>query len=213
VTELVHRYGYVAVFTVVGLESLGIPVPGETMLISAALYAGLTHRLSIVLVVVAASAGAIIGDNIGYLIGHWGGYRLLVRFGRYVRLDQPKVKVARLLFHRYGPFVVFVGRFISILRAYAAFLAGANRMEWRLFLIFNAAGGVVWALAYGTAAYFLGHALDALSRWLAIGLGVAGAIAVVVGLILIRHYEGRLEAAAEREYPGPLEGYPGGPAL
>jgi membrane protein DedA with SNARE-associated domain len=80
-------YGYLAVFAFVGIESLGIPFPGETMLVTAAIYAGATGNLSIALVVAAAAAGAIIGDNVGYGIGYWGGYRLVVRYGKYVRLD------------------------------------------------------------------------------------------------------------------------------
>jgi hypothetical protein len=120
------------------------------------------------------------GDARGELVrlpslGHWGGYRLLVRYGRYVRLDQAKVKVARYLFLRHGGKVVFFGRFVSILRTYAAFLAGTTRMPWRRFLAFNAAGGIVWATLYGTAAYLLGKEVERLRRALAIGFGIAGA--------------------------------------
>src|SRR5438094_9681092 len=141
---------------IVGLESMGVPLPGETTLIAAALYTGATHNLSIVGVVIAASAGAIIGDNLGYLLGHWGGYRLLIRYGRFVRLSEKRIKLARYLFFRYGAEVVFFGRFTAILRTYAAFLAGTTRMPWRRFLIFNAAGGIVWATVYGGGAYLLG---------------------------------------------------------
>jgi membrane protein DedA with SNARE-associated domain len=197
----------------VGLESLGIPLPGETALISAALYAGATHNLGIAGVILAAIAGAFLGDNAGYLIGHWGGYRLLVRYGRYVRLDQAKVKVARYLFLRRGGLVVFFGRFISILRAYAAFLAGASRMPWPGFLIYNAAGGIVWASSYGSAAYLLGKGMDQLSRPLAIIFGVVGVTVTVVAALVIRRNERRLETLAEHALPGPLEGYPGGRPL
>lgn len=208
-----QQFGYLAVLVIVGLESIGIPLPGETTLISAALYAGATHRLQIVLVIVAASVGAIAGDNIGYLIGHWGGYRLLVRFGRYVGLDQRKVKVAHYLFRRHGGKVVFFGRFVSVLRAYAAFLAGTARMPWRRFLIYNASGGIVWATLYGSAAYLAGRVIETLSRPLAIAFGGAGVTAIVVAFLLVRGHERRLEEIAEREFPGPLAGYPGGPPL
>jgi len=211
--QLIHQYGYLAVFVIVGLESLGIPLPGETTLITAALYAGATHNLGIEGVIAAASAGAILGDNIGYRIGHWGGYRLLVRYGRYVRLDQAKVKVARYLFLRFGPAVVFFGRFVSILRAYAAFLAGTSRMPWPRFLFFNATGGIVWATLYGTAAYLLGNQIDRLSGPVAIAFGAAGVLAIVLIVIVVRRKERRLERAAERAFPGPLEGYPGGKPL
>lgn len=212
-TQLVQHYGYFAVFVIVAVESLGIPFPGETTLIIAAGYAGVSHSLEIAGVIIAGCAGAIIGDNLGYLIGHWGGYRLLVRYGRYVRLDQAKVKVARYLFQRRGGAVVFFGRFVSILRAYAAFLAGTSRMSWPRFLAFNAAGGVVWATLYGTGAYLLGNQFDRIHGPLVIGFGILGAVGIIAAVLVIRRQERRLEAVAEQAFPGPLEGYPGGPEL
>ena len=203
-TAAVTQYGYLGVLVVVGLESLGIPLPGETTLIAAAVYAGATHRLNIAGVIVAASAGAIIGDNIGYLIGHWGGYRLLLRFGHYVRLYESRIKIARYLFLRFGGPVVFFGRFVSILRTYAAFLAGTTRMPWRRFVFYNAAGGIVWSTLYGVAAYALGNEVDRMSRPLAIGLGVVGVAAIIVGAFFVRRQEARLAAAAEEAFPGPL---------
>ena len=141
-TQPIQTYGYWAVFLAVGLESLGVPIPGETTLIAAALYAGSTHRLNFVTLGIVAAAAAIVGDNIGYLIGRFGGYRLLRRYGHYVRVDEAKLKVGRYLFDRHGGKVVFFGRFISVLRTYAAFLAGVNMMVWRRFLLYNAAGGI-----------------------------------------------------------------------
>ena len=212
-TSFISQYGYLAVFLIVGLESLGIPLPGETTLITAALYAGATHQLSIVGVILAAIAGAILGDNFGYLIGHWGGYRLLVRYGTYIRLYQARVKVARYLFLRFGGRVVFFGRFVSILRAYAAFLAGTTRMPWRRFLLFNAAGAIVWASLWGIAAYVFGKEIDRVSRPAAIVLGIVGVAVIITGAILIRTRERALETAAEAALPGPLAGYPGGRQL
>ena len=207
-TNLIARYGYLAVGFVIGLESLGIPLPGETTLVAAALYAGATHRLSIVGVVLAAIAGAILGDNVGYVLGHQGGYRLLVRFGRYIRLDEANVKVARYLFLRFGGQVVFLGRFVAILRAYAAFLAGTTRMPWRRFVLYNAAGGIVWATLYGTGAYLLGKQVERISGPLGIAFAVAGGAAVIIAGIVIRHEERRLRTAAGEALPGRLEGYP-----
>ena len=201
---LVAHYGYIAVFAIIGLESLGVPLPGETTLVAAALYAGATHRMNVVGVIAAASAGAIVGDNIGYLLGQWGGYRLLLRYGRYIGFDAGRVKIARYLFARFGGPVVFFGRFVSILRAYAAFLAGTNRMPWRKFVVYNAAGGILWATLYGTAAYGLGKGVEAMSRPLTIGFAGAGVIAIVVGAIVIRNQEDRLRAVAEEAFPGPL---------
>jgi membrane protein DedA with SNARE-associated domain len=148
--NLLTSFGYLAVFGLVEIESLGIPLPGETMLITAGIYAGATHNLSIAAVIAAAAAGAIIGDNIGYAVGYRGGLPLLRRFGRYIRVDERRIKLGRYLFSRYGGRVVFFGRFVSILRTYAAFLAGTNHMMWRRFFAFNASGGILWSLGYGS---------------------------------------------------------------
>ena len=211
--EALATYGYLAVFAFVGIESLGIPFPGETMLLTAAIYSGTSGNLSIAFVVAAAATGAIFGDNIGFGIGHWGGYRLLVRYGKYIRLDQARLKVGRYLFYRHGGKVVFFGRFVSVLRTYAAFLAGVNRMPWGRFLVYNASGGIVWATLYGGGAYYLGREIVSLGRPIGIGLAVAAAIVIVAAFIFIRRSESRLEEKAEAEFPGPLEGFPGGPPL
>lgn len=194
-------YGYAVVFLIVAGESLGIPLPGETTLIAAALYAGATGRMTISLVIVVAAAGAIVGDNVGYSIGRTGGYRLLRRYGRYVRLDERRLRVGRWIFLRRGGTVVFFGRFVSILRTYAAFLAGVNRMEWRRFLAFNAAGGIVWATAYGVGTYYFGKALTSLRTPVDVGLGVAAAAAAVALVVYLRRKEHELADRAERELP------------
>src|SRR6058998_1327722 len=170
-SELTHfltAYGYWAVLFFVALESTGIPFPGETMLLVAAIYAGTTHRLSLPLVITAAASGAILGDNLGYWIGHEGGYRLLRRYGHYFRIDERKVKLGQYLFRKHGGKVVFFGRFIAVLRAWAAFLAGTNRMRWPDFLLFNALGGIVWATLIGTGGYYLGDAMHRLKGPVAI---------------------------------------------
>ena len=205
VDDLLGRFGYGAVFGFVAIESLGIPVPGETMLIAAALYAGASHRLSIEVIIAAAAAAAIIGDNIGFRLGHWGGYRLLLRYGRYIRLHEGRVKLARYLFQRHGGKVVFFGRFISVLRTYAAFLAGTARMPWLPFLAFNAAGGIVWATAWGVAAYFAGDRIQRLGTPLDIALALAALVVVVVLVAVLRRREQALTIEAERAFPGPLE--------
>jgi membrane protein DedA with SNARE-associated domain len=205
INDLLSTYGYAAVFLIVGAESVGIPVPGETTLTLAALYAGSTHRLSIVGVIAAAAAGAIIGDNIGYLLGRSGGYPLLRRYGHYVRINEHRVKIGRYLFDRHGGKVVFFGRFISILRTYAAFLAGTMKMAWRRFLVFNAAGGIVWALVFGLGFYYFASVLEALRAPLDIAIGVAAVLAFVGVLVLVRRREKQLGVAAELAYPGPLD--------
>jgi membrane protein DedA with SNARE-associated domain len=201
---LLSNYGYLAVGVFVMVESLGVPFPGETMVITAALYAGLTHKLSVWGIWPSAAAGAIIGDNIGFAIGYWGGYRLLLRYGPKVRLDEAKLKVGRLVFEDHGGKVVFFGRFVSILRTYAAFLAGTNRMGYLRFLLFNAAGGIVWSGIYAVGFYYAGNSLKGVRGPVDIGLGVAAAVFVVVFVIWLRHNEHRLERRAEERYPGPL---------
>jgi membrane protein DedA with SNARE-associated domain len=205
IDDFLGRFGYAAVFAFVGIESLGIPFPGETMLISAALYAGATHNLSIAGVVVAAAAGAIIGDNIGFGIGHWGGYRLLLRYGKYLRLHPARIKLARYLFLRHGAKVVFFGRFISVLRTYAAFLAGSARMPWPRFLTFNALGGIVWATGYGVGAYYAADRITKLSGPVDIVLAGVAVVVIVALFVILRHQEATLSAAAEEALPGPLE--------
>jgi membrane protein DedA with SNARE-associated domain len=203
VSQPLQAYGYWTVFAAVAVESLGVPLPGETTLIGAALYAGSTHRLSIGWVVGVAAAAAIIGDNIGYLLGRAGGYRLLRRYGRYVRLDERKLKVGRYLFDRHGGKVVFFGRFISILRTYAAFLAGTNRMPWRKFLIFNAAGGILWAAVYGLGAFALGTAVHRVTTVVSIVGGLVAVAAVATIIVYLRRHLKTLEQRAEQAYPGP----------
>lgn len=204
VAHLISAYGYATVAGVVGLESVGFPVPGETALIAAAVIAGTTHALNIWLVIAAAAGGAILGGGVGYALGRWFGYRLMVRYGRYVRLTAPRLKLGQYLFQRHGAKVVFLGRFVAVLRALAALLAGASRMAWSRFLIANAAGSAVWATSYGLAAWGLGKGVDRLAEPVGIAIGAAVAVAVLVGLIHLRRHEARLEAEAERALPGPL---------
>ncbi len=201
---LLAAYGYLAVFLFIAIESMGIPFPGETMLITAAIYAGHTNRLNIILVIAAAAAGAIVGDNIGYGIGHWGGYRLVRRYGRFIRLHEGRLKLGQYLFRKHGGKVVFFGRFVSVLRAYAAFLAGTNRMPWRRFLVFNAAGGILWAALFGTGAYLLGQQISRLSQTAAIVLGILALIVVVAFFVFLRRNEERLMAEAEAAIPTPI---------
>jgi membrane protein DedA with SNARE-associated domain len=197
-------YGYLAVFVLVGVESIGVPVPGETALVGAALYAGSTGRLQIWWVIAVAIAGAILGDNIGFAIGRYGGAKLLLRHGHKIHLHEGRLKIGIWLFRRHGGKVVFWGRFVSILRTYAAFLAGTNRMEWGRFLFFNAAGGAVWATLYGVLYYEFGSALQKLSTTIDIVLGVGGTLILGAFLIWSKRKEAELQEKAEREIEGPV---------
>lgn len=184
-TSLVETYGYPLVALFVGIESSGIPFPGETMLVTAAVYAGSGH-LSIFWVIVAGTAGAIVGDNLGYTAGRYGGRQLVTRYGRYIRIKPEQLERAEIFFQRHGNKTVFLGRFVAVLRAWTAFLAGTNRMPWPTFLLYNAAGGILWAIVYGLLGYTLGHNLPLLHRitqFLGIG-GVVVAI-IVVGVALV----------------------------
>ena len=177
-SNLIAAHGYWIVAVVVALESMGIPAPGETALVSAAIFAGTTQRLNIAWVVVAAAIGAIVGDNIGYLIGRRFGHSMLLRYGYLARIDTKRIKLGQYLFARHGGKVVFFGRFIAVLRAVAAVLAGTNGMPWRRFLFFNASGGVVWAAAYGIGAYLFAERFQRVHGTVTyFGLALAGALA------------------------------------
>ena len=207
IAHLVQSYGYYAVFALIALESLGIPLPGESALIAAALYAGTTHHLNIAALAAAAAAAAVIGDNAGYWIGKTGGRRLAERYGHYVRLNSARLKVGRYLFARHGVKVVFFGRLVAVLRTYAAFLAGLSTMRWSRFLLANAAGGVLWSGMYAFGAYALGNAASSIgSMTTMVGLAVAGvltAATIAIGRRSLRRIEQRAEDAFP-DQPAPL---------
>ncbi len=209
-SDLLHflmTYGYWAVFFFVAIESIGIPFPGETMLLVAAIYSGTTHRLSIPLVIAAAASGAILGDNVGFWIGREGGFRLLRRYGRYIRLNERKLKLGLYLFRKHGGKVVFFGRFVAVLRAWAAFLAGTNRMPWPSFLLYNALGGITWATVYGLGGYFLGENIHRLAGPVGTITIVLATLITIASLVLVWRNEQQLEEKAEKALPGPLEAY------
>ena len=152
VEHLVTLAGYPLLFAIVTGESSGVPLPGETALITAAVLAS-RGKLQIELVIALAGTGAIVGDNIGYLIGRKGGRWLLQRPGRFQREREQVLAVGEPFLERHGPKAVFMGRFVLGLRVWASWLAGATRMRWRSFLLWNALGGVCWATAVGLLAY------------------------------------------------------------
>ena len=203
-TTLIVKYGSFAVAGVVCLESMGLPLPGEAILIAAAIYAGKTGGLNIVEVIAAAAAGAIVGDNIGYWIGREIGFRLLVRYGSYVGLNEGRIKVGQYLFQRHGGKIVFFGRFIALLRVLAALLAGVNRMSWPRFFFFNAAGAILWATVFGLGAYTLGEEIEHLTKPAAVALAAAGVAAIVIWVLFLHSRREELEAEAWRALPGPL---------
>jgi membrane protein DedA with SNARE-associated domain len=196
--HLLQHYGYVVVFAVIGLEAMGLPLPGESMLIGASIYAATTGKLDIVFVITAAAAGAILGDNLGYVLGRWAGFPLLKRYGSYVGLTEKRMQVGDFLFKKHGGAVVFTGRFIAFLRTFVALMAGASHMDWRVFLFWNAVGGVAWTTAYCTAAYFLGDFMRQIEGKLAIVLGICAVIVIGAAIWFLRRNERRLESKAEQ---------------
>ncbi len=200
VKHLVQVFGYPLLFLIVMSESGGLPVPGETGLITAAVLAS-QGKLKIELVIALAAAGAIIGDNIGYLIGRKGGRWLLERPGPFHKQRLQVLAVGQPFFDRHGPKAVFFGRFVLGLRVWASWLAGATHMHWRSFVLWNALGGIVWASTIGLIAYFLGHSAgNAIEAFGLFGLA-AVLIAAVSGFIAHRRHRARNAAPESSELP------------
>jgi membrane-associated protein len=198
VTHLVEASGYPLLFLVVMGESSGLPIPGETGLIAAAVLAS-QGKLEIALVIPLAAAAAIVGDNIGYLIGRKGGRWLLERPGPFRRQRKSALDIGEPFFERHGPKAVFFGRFLLGLRVWASWLAGATRMPWRTFVLYNALGGITWATGVGLIAYFLGHsASNAIQAFGLYGLA-AVLLAAGSGFYMHRRHRRQHDPAATSE--------------
>jgi len=186
--QLIHwltSYGYIVLFVLVSLESLGIPLPGETALVTASAFAAQGH-LSIVGVIATATAAAILGDNGGYWIGRKGGLAFVRRYGGLLRIDERTIQRVHAYFDAHGAKTVFIGRFIALLRTWAAFFAGVAAMRYSTFMMYNAIGGVVWASLFGTLGYVFGRNLPALEHNLGI-VSVVLVIAVILfAVVLVR---------------------------
>ncbi len=204
IADLIASYGYIAIFVIVGLESAGLPLPGETILISSAVYAGSTGSLNIGIIVMAAAAAAILGDNLGYWVGRRWGLPILMKYGHLIALDHGRLKLGQYLFREHGGKIVFFGRFTAMLRAYAAVLAGVNRLDARRFFVFNGLGGVAWASIMGFGSYLCGQQIEHIAG--PVGLTLL-AVVIFGGLALwlfVRKHEARLRQQAEVAIPGPL---------
>ncbi len=206
VDHLVETAGYPLLFVLVMSESAGLPLPGETSLIAASLLAS-RGKLDIVLVIAIAAIAAIVGDNIGYAIGRKGGRWVLERPGAFARQRHEVLRVGEPFFQEHGAKAVFFGRFVLGLRIWASWLAGATRMRWRSFVLWNALGGICWATGVGLIAYFLGHsASGAIEAFGLYGL-VAVALAALSTFILHRRHTAHLRAiAAASQKPTPSAG-------
>ena len=203
--HLIHEYGLIAVAVIVALECLGLPVPGETALLGAAIYAATKHDLNINAVILTAAGAATVGRMIGYVVGHEFGYWLLLRYGRYVGLAAGRIKLGQYLFLRYGEKIIFIAQFVPVLRTLAGPFAGANLMPWRTFMLANAVSSCVWAASYGFAAYWAGGAFERLQGRMVVPLVLMAVMAFIAGGLFVRQREAQLIAEAERAIPGPLE--------
>ena len=196
---IILEYGLIAVFMIVMLESAGLPLPGETALVLASVYAGMTGHLDIPVVIAVAASAAIIGDNIGFVVGQRFGLPLVVKYGRAIGLDEKRLRFGQHMFAKHGAKIVFFGRFVAILRIFAALLAGVNRYSWRSFLIFNAAGGIVWATLFGIGGYVFGNAMQRVAGPVGV-IGLAIAVgSLFVGWRFMRRQEALFEARMEAE--------------
>jgi membrane protein DedA with SNARE-associated domain len=208
VAPFVREHGYWAVFLIVMLESAGLPLPGETALVLAAIFAGVTGELDILWIVGLAALAAIVGDNLGFWAGRRYGLPLLVRYGHYVHLTPPRLKLAQYMFRLHGGKIVFFGRFIAVLRVFAALLAGANRYAWPPFLAYNAAGGILWAAMFGGGGFLFGEVVHRVAGPVAMVILALVLIGGMVFWLVARRQEERWIAAAEAAIPGPLEERP-----
>jgi membrane protein DedA with SNARE-associated domain len=185
IEQYMLAYGYWAVFFGVMLENAGLPVPGETILLVAGYFAS-TGVFRVPLVMLVAAAGAVVGDNIGFAIGHHYGRPFLVKVGRFFFLTPKRIEHMENYFKNHGNKTILVARFITGLRVFAALLAGASKMPWPVFAAYNVAGAVLWSVVITTLGYLFGQSLPLLIKW----VGRSGTIlliaAIVIGIIAWR---------------------------
>jgi membrane protein DedA with SNARE-associated domain len=200
VAPLLDHYGYGGVALLLILEDLGLPVPGETILVAAAVYAG-TGRLNVVILAIVAICAAVVGDNIGFLIGHFGGERLVRRYGRYVLLTPEKLDRTKDFFNKRGAVVVIIARFIDGLRQLNGILAGTAEMRWRKFLLYNAIGATLWVSTWVAAGYVAGNNITAIYKtvtryeWYAVTVIAL----LIVGLIVRFIWKRKAHASMRRK--------------
>ena len=187
--KLSAHAGYAILFLLVGVEASGVPVPGETALIAAGILAS-KGKLDITFVILVAATAAIVGDNVGYLIGRTGGRRLLERPGFLEHQRRRVLETGEPFFDRHGAKAVFLGRWVAGLRIAASWLAGISHMPWRVFVFWNALGGIAWATSVGLLAYFLGHTAEKIFKTVGVA-GVGVAVLAVVGYAAWRRRQER----------------------
>jgi undecaprenyl-diphosphatase len=194
ILSLIEHYGYLIVLFGVMLESTGVPLPGETILLAAGVLVQCGH-LDLGDTIAFGILGAVVGDQIGYWVGRAGGRPFVLRWGRYLFITPERLGRAEAFFERHGGKAVFLARFFSGFRVFGALVAGISRMRWLVFLIYNALGGVVWATAVVLVGYFLGSSLALVERWLGRAtLLLAAVVALAVGFYLAYRWAARNRA-------------------
>jgi membrane protein DedA with SNARE-associated domain len=202
--DLFGRYGYFVIFVPVMLETAGLPLPGETILLLSGVAAS-TGRIDPWVAIAVGSAAAIIGDNIGYAIGRYGGRRVVMRLAHIGKIEKSLVWGERF-FERHGGKTVFLARWIFGLRIFGAWIAGMVHMPWRRFFLWNAGGGVTWCASMIGLGYFFGHSLHVIEKIVGVGGVVAVIAAAAVGLGFWRRFEHRKMHDHEHEAsPAPPE--------
>ena len=192
-----HDYGYLAVAGFIFFEDFGIPLPGETMLIAASLYAGAGH-LNVWLVAIIGFLAAVLGDNVGYAIGRFGGRRLVERFGKYVFLTPKRLDHAEGWFNDHGGKIVVVARFVEGLRQLNGIMAGTIEMHWLKFLAANALGAALWVSVWTSLGYFAGDHVETVARYFTfIAVGVVVVAALVFGLRFYRRRRSQEPAVSD----------------
>jgi len=179
IEQYMLAYGYWAVFFGVMLENAGVPVPGETILLIAGYFAA-TGEFHLALVMLIAASGAVIGDNIGFAIGHHYGRGFLLRVGRFFFLTPKRLEHMEKYFENHGNKTILVARFITGLRVFAALLAGASKMPWRVFVVYNVAGAVLWSVVITSVGYLFGQSLPLLIKW----VGRSGTVFLIAAIVI-----------------------------
>lgn len=205
-SEIVAQYGYVAIFGLIALQSLGVPLPGEAALIAAAVYAQHTDKISILAIVIVAAVATGLGSIGGYWIGQRGGYPLLSRYGHHIGLNPARMRLGEYLFRMHGGKILLFGRIMAVLRVYQAVLAGTYRMPFQRFMVFNILGSVIWAAGVGYLAFGFGELfsrMEGVFAWVALAVG---SVLIVGSVIYLQSREVELQAQADAALSGEHQG-------
>lgn len=205
-SEFVAQYGYLAVFGLILLQTIGFPLPGEAALIAAAVYAQHTHKMDVIDIILVSTLATSLGAIAGYWIGRRGGHPLLMRHGHHVGLNPARMRLGEYLFHFHGGKILLFGRLMAVLRVYQSMLAGIYRMPFRRFMAFSSLGAALWAGAVGYGAYGFGGLLNRMAGVLAWGTLALGISILFALAIYLKRQEGVLQARADAALLGSEQG-------